>query len=171
MEESNLGSLHSEEIEYIISRKSPMILRSGIYIMVFIFLGLIASLVFIRSPDILNFPVTITTVQGAPAAVGTAIVVKADIPLYRTEKIIRGQKIMLRLRDYPYEDYGKVVAVVEDFGISDVDTAVVMVLRLTKGMETTKHIHLKRLYRMSGTAEIETGQFNLFHKLFSSFHF
>jgi multidrug resistance efflux pump len=94
--------------------------------------------------------------------------IRATLPLYKAGKVKTGQPVLLKLSEYPYEEYGMVKAKV--FSITDVaiDSAYSVELKLDDGLRTTRNRTIEFRPEISGTADIITNEKNILERIFEN---
>ena len=90
--------------------------------------------------------------------------------MYKAGKVKTGQPVLLKLSEYPYEEYGMVKAKV--FSITDVaiDSAYSVELKLDNGLRTTRNRTIGFRPEISGTADIITNQKNILERIFENIY-
>ncbi|WP_075603888.1 HlyD family secretion protein [Saccharicrinis aurantiacus] len=69
-------------------------------------------------------------------------------------KIRIDQKVIIKLNDYPFEEYGTIEGVIESISKQDVDENFLVQIKLPNGFQTNKKKEPSFVYNMYGTAEI-----------------
>lgn len=93
-------------------------------------------------------------------------IAKASLPLSGAGKVKAGQKVLIKLAAYPFDEFGMVAAQVA--GISDVplDTAYSLEIFLPKGLITTANKKIPAQPHLTGVAEIITDDKSIIERLF-----
>src|SRR5689334_4213446 len=93
--------LVSDEINDIISRRPHWVVRYGNIIFLLLLLASVAAAAFIRYPDIISAPATLTS-TGEPAECYALLHIKQK----NHEQVNPGQQVLLKFQAYPFEKYG-----------------------------------------------------------------
>jgi hypothetical protein len=158
----SLQQTRSEEVQEIMGKMPHWIIRSGITLIGILILCLIAGAWFFSYPDAVPAHVTIITR-------GQAYSVTADAAAADTWKIKAGQKVLIRLKAYPYEEFGVLEGrIAAQAGILTGDTYKVGV-QLDKPFFTSRGKEIPLQPRLSGRAEILTEKQSVLQRIFYSF--
>ncbi|HVW12397.1 MAG TPA: hypothetical protein VHB54_01160 [Mucilaginibacter sp.] len=92
---------HSDEIQDIMTKVPSGLIRWGMTCFLLIFLLMVGLAAFIKYPDIITTSVKITACGENGIASGKAI-----IPQNAIAKIHNGEAVVIKLNNYPFEQYG-----------------------------------------------------------------
>ena len=148
-EKNDIGQieLRSEEVQEIMGHVPHWILRWGITVIALVVAGLLAGSWFFRYPDTLSAPVTIM-----PSAhpMGEAL-----LPPYGIGKIKPGQKVIVRLQNYPDSEFGFVNGEVKSVAcLPDKRGLFHVTISFPHGMVTSYGQVVPNTWQLIGTAEI-----------------
>ena len=93
-------------------------------------------------------------------------IVKSSLPLNGAGKVKEGQRVLIRLSAYPYEEFGLIKGVVKTISDVALDTAYSMEIQLTNGLTTTANRKVPAQPLLPGTAEVLTNDRSLLERLF-----
>ena len=97
----------------------------------------------------------------------TAIVGRMFVPTVNSGKIIPGQKVLIRLDNYRYQEFGIVEGKVQNISLTpDKDGNYYVEITLPKGLETSYNKTLPFDKELKGNAEIVTQDLRLIERLF-----
>lgn len=96
---ASMEDARSAEINELMGKMPHWMVRGGITLTGILFLCILAIGWFVQYPDVINARIAITPCRGAWEAVG-------DVPEADTWRIKAGQKVLIRLTAYPYEEFG-----------------------------------------------------------------
>ncbi|MDO5656322.1 MAG: HlyD family efflux transporter periplasmic adaptor subunit [Flavobacteriaceae bacterium] len=92
------------------------------------------------------------------------------VPAQNTGKIEANQKVIIKLDNYPYQQFGVVEGKVKNISLSpDAEGNYFVEVLLPKGLKTSHNQHLIFNKEMSGTAEIVTENLRLIERFFYQF--
>ncbi len=91
--------------------------------------------------------------------------VRVQIPSYKAGKIKVGQKALIRLNEYPFEEFGVLTASVKDITSVPLDSFYLVHLTLDNGMKTTLSKTIEARPLVSGAIEIVTRKRNLLQRI------
>ncbi len=158
----SLQQTGSEEVQEIMGKMPHWIIRSGITLIGIIILCLIAGAWFFRYPDTVPAHVTVITR-------GQAYYVTAEVAAADTWKIKAGQKVLIRLEAYPYEEFGLLEGrIAAQAGILTGSTYSVGI-RLDAPFFTSRGREIPQQPRLHGRAEILMEKQSLLRRIFYSF--
>ncbi|KAA2239403.1 HlyD family efflux transporter periplasmic adaptor subunit [Chitinophaga agrisoli] len=92
--------------------------------------------------------------------------IRAQLPVYRAGKIKPGQKVLIKLFEYPYEEFGMLPAQVERLTSVALDSTYTVQLRLEKGLTTTRNRTIQARPEITGMADIITNDRNILERIF-----
>lgn len=92
--------------------------------------------------------------------------VKSSLPLNGAGKVKEGQRVLIRLSAYPYEEFGFIKGVVKTISDVALDTAYSMEIQLINGLTTTANRKIPAQPLLPGTAEVLTNDRSLLERLF-----
>lgn len=91
------------------------------------------------------------------------------IPLEGYGKITKGQKVRVKLNNYPYEQYGQLIGEVKEISQVPNGDNYQVKIHLNSDLITTYHKKIKYTPEMIGSAEIITKDLRLLERLFNNF--
>jgi multidrug resistance efflux pump len=91
---------------------------------------------------------------------------KVKLPLKRSGKVKIGCKVIIKIDNYPYEEYGAIIGVVESISLVALDNWYIAEVSLTEGLVTNYNTELALIQKMQGTAEVVTEDIRLIERLF-----
>lgn len=98
------------------------------------------------------------------------LVGKLVIPAQNAGKVIIGQKVFVKLDNYPYQQYGMLIGKVTNFSISpDSEGNYTVFITLPKGTKTSHNKTLKFTQELLGNAEIVTENLSVAERVFYKF--
>ncbi|MFC5978420.1 MULTISPECIES: HlyD family secretion protein [Flavobacterium] len=98
------------------------------------------------------------------------LVGKLVIPAQNAGKVSVGQKVFVKLDNYPYQQYGMLIGKVTNFSISpDTEGNYTVFITLPKGTKTSYNKSLKFTQELLGNAEIVTENLSVAERIFYKF--
>lgn len=156
---ASLDSVRSEEVQEIMGKMPPWILRSGITLIGILVLGAFVAAWFFRYPEVIPARVVITPQQ-------SSYVVKGSMQASGAGKVKAGQKVLIRLTAYPYEEYGLLQGTVMFAEANVADTNFQVNIHLDHLLQTTTGKEIPVQPRLDGTAEILTEDKSVLQRMF-----
>lgn len=98
-------------------------------------------------------------------------VAKASLPVDRAGKVKAGQKVLIRLSSYPFEEFGMIEGRVKNISAVALDTAYSMEITLANRLTTTTNKQIPSQPQLSGMAEVLTDNKNILERLFEKIWF
>ena len=98
-------------------------------------------------------------------------VAKAALPIDGAGKVKAGQKVLIKLSSYPFEEFGMIRGKVEAISTVALDTAYSMEIQLINGLITTTRKQIPSQPQLSGAAEVVTSDKNILERLFEKIWF
>ncbi|WP_166961518.1 HlyD family secretion protein [Yeosuana marina] len=100
----------------------------------------------------------------------SALVGKLVIPAQNAGKVTIGQKVLIKLDNFPYQQYGMLIGKVINFSISpNSDGNYTVFISLPKGTKTSYNQHFKFTQELLGNAEIVTEDLSVAERIFFKF--
>lgn len=100
----------------------------------------------------------------------STLVGKLLIPAQNAGKVTVGQKVFVKLDNYPYQQYGTLIGKVSNLSISpNSDSNYTVYISLPNGTETSYHKNLKFTQELLGNAEIITEDLSVAERVFYKF--
>ena len=90
---------------------------------------------------------------------------RIELPMEKSGKVAPGQKVHIKLDNYPYMEYGVLEGEVRQVSATANKEAYRVDVRLPRGLETSYHRRLPFLQGMGGTADIITEEQSLLQRL------
>ncbi|MBC9934224.1 hypothetical protein [Chitinophaga qingshengii] len=155
---ASLTEVRSEEVQEIMGKMPPWMVRSGITMIAVIMVVGLAGAWFFRYPDVLPMPVRITMQAQSPE-------VRGRIPAAEAWRVKAGQPVMLQLTAYPPDTYGLLRGTVTTSAVAETDSSFGVTVQLTQGMLSTTGKQIPRQPVLTGTAEIMTDDKSLLQRI------
>ena len=95
-----------------------------------------------------------------------SIIGKIALQMKGSGKVRKGQKVLIKLDGFPYQEYGFVRGFIEKKASIPRDDAYMVDVRLPKGLVTNRNEVLRFEQRIQGVAEIITDNKSLLHRVF-----
>lgn len=95
------------------------------------------------------------------------MIARVYVPIFGSGKIEEGQKVNLKLDNYPFKEFGIVEGKVKNISLVTKDNTYLIDVSLPKGLKTTYKKDLTFKQELSGTAEIITTDLRLFERVFN----
>jgi hypothetical protein len=105
----------------------------------------------------------------SPSETGS-IVAEMKLPLFGSAKVKVGQKVVVRLLNYPADEYGEVLGSVKEISVLPKDSTFIVSINFPNGLKTNTKKELKYSPLMSGSAEIITEKRTLFDRILGNLH-
>jgi len=93
------------------------------------------------------------------------IIGKLTMPVYRSGKVMVGQKVNIRFENYPYMEFGMVTGYVEKISIVPADNTYAVDVSFPYGLRTNYRVDLPFTQKMRGNAEIITQDIRLLERI------
>lgn len=93
---------------------------------------------------------------------------RVQLPLYKAGKVKLGQDVIIKLRQYPYEEYGMLKARITKISDVYIDSAYIVELELLNGMTTTRNHKIELQPELTGTAEIITHDITILNRILNN---
>ena len=90
---------------------------------------------------------------------------KAELPVIRSGKVKKGQHVIIRFENYPYEEFGTVEGRVLSISLLPIKNNYIVEIELPNGLKTNYGKKLPILYEMPANAEIITEDLYLIERL------
>lgn len=160
-EEIDYSKIHTEEVDEIIGKPPPWVIRRGNIVIGSIVLILLAGGWLIRYPDTISAPVIISA---GPFA--NSFQFGIELPVYKAARVRAGQRVLIKLREYPFEEFGMLTARVLGLARISPDKGYRIQLRLKNGLRTTRDRLLDISPEITGTADIIITDKNILQRIF-----
>jgi len=98
-------------------------------------------------------------------------VAKASLSVDRAGKVKAGQKVLIRLSSYPFEEFGMIEGRVKNISAVALDTAYSLEITLANRLTTTTNKQIPSQPQLSGMAEVLTDNKNILERLFEKIWF
>jgi multidrug resistance efflux pump len=99
------------------------------------------------------------------------ILARLEIPAKGSGKVLQGQKVNIRLHNYPYMEYGMLQGIVSKISLVPVEQIYVVEVELPDGLQTNYGEKLKFHQNMEGLGEIITEDKRLIERMLNPFRF
>ncbi len=96
----------------------------------------------------------------------SALIVRGNLPIIKSGKVKKGQKVIIRVPAYPEQEYGFLNGRVENISLMQVEKGYMVDISLENGLETTYGIALAYKPNMQVNAEIITEDIRLIERIF-----
>lgn len=150
--------LRSEPVQDVMGNVPPSILRWGSSVIALVVVLLIVGCYFFKYPDKVSGTVTITT-DG---------VCTMCMPIQGSGKAIVGQRVHVRLYNFPDQEFGYLEGRVEHISNTPDSNGIYLVdIRFPNGMVTNYGIQLPQNKQMQGLADIITQDVRLLVRFFN----
>lgn len=93
-----------------------------------------------------------------------------SLPIKGAGKVLKGQKVIIKLDNYPYREYGYINSEIKSISLVPRDNVFRVVLNFPQGLKSNYSKELKYQHNMKGTAEIITSNRNLLERIFKQFY-
>lgn len=93
------------------------------------------------------------------------IIGKVKLPLQRSGKVKVGLKVIIKLDNYPYREYGVLIGIIKSISLVPSDNSYIVEVSLTNGLVSNYNKELDFTQEMQGTAEIVTEDMRLIERL------
>jgi multidrug resistance efflux pump len=94
-----------------------------------------------------------------------SVIGKVRLPLQRSGKVTNGQKVIIKLENYPYKEFGVLIGTVQSISLVPSENSYVVEVELKDGLTTNYHKVLQFTQEMQGSAEIVTEDIRLIERL------
>lgn len=162
-EKRNITAAHSDEMRDIIGRVPSRVVLYGTTVIALLLVVLLAGAWFVRYPDIISAPVVISSMN-TPVQQYSIV---ARVPVSGARKVRPGQRVLIRLQEYPYEEFGTLRGHVEKIADFALDSVYIVQIILDKGLQTTRNQVIEKRPVLTGTADIVTSEKNIIHRIFN----
>jgi hypothetical protein len=169
--------LRSEEFQEIVEQSPRWMIRSGISLVFGLVVLLLAGSYFFKYPDVIDGNIILyaenssepinsnsTPEQQIIAELQAKIIGKINLTIKEARKVAVGQKVNIRLEDYPSMEYGylqaKVKSISQPSGTGSYDIEV----EVPQNLLTSFKIPIKFNQGMKGSAEIITADLRLIQR-------
>jgi len=169
--------LRSEEFQEIVKQSPRWMIRSGISLIFGLLILLIVGSYFFRYPDVIKTNIVVysenqlskgdsLSASDLQKVFGkeTQIAGRIMLPLKEARKVAVGQKINIRLEDYPYMEYGYLKGSVKSISQILNNRNYIVEVEMPQNMTTNYNVPLKFSQGMKGSAEIITEDLRLIQR-------
>jgi len=101
--------------------------------------------------------------------VDDTLIARAELPLHNSGKVKEGQRVNIRLENYPFEQYGSITGIVSSISQIPNEDKYFMNITLPDGLKTNRDKTLAFKQQLSGTTEIITEELRLMERFFYQF--
>jgi hypothetical protein len=91
---------------------------------------------------------------------------KASVPIAGSGKIMKGQKVNIKLDNFPFEEYGMLIGEVGNISQLSRENAYSVIIELPDGLNSTYNMQLAFKHEMAAQAEIITEDLRLLERFF-----
>lgn len=92
---------------------------------------------------------------------------KLTIPVNGSGKVKVGQKVNIKLANYPYMEYGMIVGIIKSISLISTDNTYIAEVQFPDGLKTNYGKQLEFAQEMQGTAEIITDDLRIIERIFN----
>lgn len=156
--------LRSQEVQDVLGRVPPSILRWGITVIALVLIALLAGAYFFKYPDTLSGQATISARNDAK---GSMPVCTLLLPAQGSGKVKVGQRALVRLINYPDQEFGYLEGRVERISYTpNTDGNYLVQIHLPNGLVTNYGVQLPTNRQMQGSADLIIEDIRLLVRLF-----
>ena len=94
---------------------------------------------------------------------------QAVMPIVRSGKVKKGQRVNIKLNNFPYQEYGMLMGQVEEISLTPLNDNYIVKVVLPNDLKTTYRKELPFNQKMKGNAEIITEDLRLIERIFYQF--
>jgi hypothetical protein len=153
--------LRSTEVQEILTRVPPGIIRWGITVIFLIMCLLFFGSWMIHYPDVVGGAFKLTSLND------TDYIGELSIPEQNFGKVQVGQTVLIKFAAYPYQEFGAVRGVISEISEAPLlDGTFKAKVKFSKGVTSTYGTKLTYKFGMTGSAEIITEDKRLLEKIF-----
>lgn len=169
--------LRSDEFQEIVQQSPRWMIRSGISLIFGFLILLLAGSWFFRYPDVIkcnivigyeNPPSNNDTLMNSPEqkafGLPTPIIGKINLPVKYFGKVAVGQKVNIKLEDFPSNEYGFIKARIKNISTTPKNGIYLVEVQLPQDLMTNFNIPIKFNQEMVGSAEIITENLRLIQR-------
>ncbi|MFH1005099.1 MAG: hypothetical protein V1781_06355 [Bacteroidota bacterium] len=160
---TNQIELRSEEVKEIMGKVPHYIIRLGISLIFFIIVALFVISIFIKYPEKIISEITIEN------TLNNNFIAKVKVPVKNISKIKVNQKVILKLNQYSFIEYGAINNKISNVNYNSVidngKQYYIVEIMIGKEIITNSNKHLIYIDGLSGTAEIIINEKSLIYKL------
>lgn len=169
--------LRSEEFQEIVQQSPRWMIRSGISLVFGFLILLLAGSYFFRYPDVIKTNIVIsaqnsivqndTLVKSGQQILSMEqiqIIGKVNLPAKEVRKVAVGQKVNIRLEDYPSKEFGFVKGRIIHIASASEKGNYLIEVEMQKNLTTSYDIPIKFSQEMKGSAEIITEDLRLIQR-------
>ncbi|MEI8113431.1 MAG: HlyD family efflux transporter periplasmic adaptor subunit [Bacteroidia bacterium] len=169
--------LRSEEFQEIVQQSPRWMIRSGISLVFGFLILLLAGSYFFRYPDVIKTNIVISAQnsivqndtlvksgQQIPSMEQIQIIGKVNLPAKEVRKVAVGQKVNIRLEDYPSQEYGFIKGRIIHIASAPENGNYLIEVEMQKNLTTSYDIPIKFSQEMKGSAEIITEDLRLIQR-------
>jgi len=169
--------LRSDEFQEIVQQSPKWLIRSGIYLVLGFLILMLWGSWFFRYPDLIEakmiFTISKTVNQQemteSPAQTSDSLnnnpfVGQIILSLKDSHQVTKGQKVNIRLEDYPAREYGMLSGTVKNISSISEDTHVRIEVELPAKLTTNYNTTINLHQGMKGSAEIITENLRLIQR-------
>jgi len=99
-----------------------------------------------------------------------SVLARAQVPPLYSGKIKRGQKVRIKLNNYPFHEFGMIVGSVRSISsVTNSSSVYITTITLPQTLRTTYNVTIPYRPEMTGTAEIELEEMSLLERVFFQF--
>lgn len=92
---------------------------------------------------------------------------RVQLPISGSGKVKEGQRVNIRLDNYPFHEFGILVGEIETKSLVSKDDRYVLIVKLENGLTSTYGSRLEFESELNGTAEIVTNNLRIIHRIFN----
>jgi hypothetical protein len=157
--------LRSEEFQEIVEQSPRWMIRSGISLVLGLLVLLLAGSYFFKYPDVIETKITLSADQSVISPEQQSrITGKVNLTIKEARKVAVGQKVNIRLEDYPSMEYGIIQATVKNITQVPGSRSYSVEVEVPQNLMTNFKIPIKFNPDMKGSAEIITKDLRLIQR-------
>ena len=169
--------LRSEEFQEIVAQSPRWMIRSGISLIFGFLILLLAGSYFFRYPDVIETNIVLSADnalirndslsapdQQIPSGKQSHIIGKVNLPAKEVRNVAVGQKVNIRLEDYPSQEFGFIKGQIIHIASAPENGNFLIEIEIPQNLTTSYDIPIKFSQDMKGSAEIITEDLRLIQR-------
>jgi multidrug resistance efflux pump len=97
------------------------------------------------------------------------IIGRMIMPIRNSGKVVKGQRVNVRIDSYPFQQYGALIGIVESISLVPRDNMYAITVKFADGLNTTYKKRLPMMQEMGGSADIITEDLRMLERIFYPF--
>jgi hypothetical protein len=163
--------IRSSGINEILSAPSPWIFRWSLSIMLIVLLLGLSLISIIKYPDIVSGKIIIKKLDQTQSVSikDQGLDVELILPSKSISKITVGQKVNIKLYEYPYNDFGIIPGIIKNISPPKSNGNYEIEVFLLHGLKTTYNKTIMSSEVMFGIGEVQTTDLSVLERLINNF--